>query len=224
LAKKFRDSEFIDFDTGTVKLAPIQLQFRMKLAGPLLLPDLIRLFQCRMEVWHLGVAVQMMHEIEFGQPPSVWSHSAYGLLALLFTYFETVGKLVNPDTPRPRLAAEDFDRGFRDVYADVTTSKGMSYDPKEFFRRERNGLYSLGSTARGLWVHKERSISTKDFDIIHRNPADPTTVKYYVNPHTTVRTVVAHFPTVIQRLNDPAAQYDAMRARFEEFFGDLHGV
>jgi hypothetical protein len=221
LTKRFRDSEFIDFNTGTVKVAPIQLQFRMKLAGPMRFSDLVRLFQCRIEVWHLGVAVQMLREIEYGQPPSVWSHAAYGLLALLFSYFETIGKTLNPDANNSGTTESDFEVGFRDVYQEITTSSGSSYDPKEFYRRARNGLFSLGSTKRGIWVHNEQSISTKDFDIIRKNPTDAASEKYYVNPHAVTRTVVDHFPTFIARLNEPDAQVEGMRARFEEYFGDF---
>ena len=221
MTKRFRESEFIDFTTGTVKLAPIQLQFKMTLAGSAHFSDHLRLFECRMEVWQLGVAVQMLHEIEYGNPPSIWSHAAYALVTLLTTYFETIGRIVNTDTAVPNTAAMDFECGFRDVYPTVTTSSGKGYDPKEFYLRARNGLYALGSTKRGLWVHNERSISTQDFDIIQKNPADPASEKYLVNPHAVVRTLVEHFPTLIQRLHDPNPKYDAMRAQFREHFSDV---
>src|SRR5688572_5584612 len=190
----------------------------MALAGPLQYGDLVRLFCCRMEVWHLGVAVQMLQSIEYNQPPSIWSHAAYGLVALLFNYFETIGRIINPQPQSTRAADMDFDCGFRDVYDDITTSTGEEYDPIEFYNRARNGLYYLGSTPRGLWVHNERSISTKDFDIINKNPADPTSIKYYINPHAATRTIVEHFPTFIQRLNDNDPDNEAMRARFKEVF------
>jgi hypothetical protein len=221
--QKFRTSEYIDFNTGTVKLAPIQLQFRMRMAGEVSFADLVRLFQCRVEVWHLGVATQIVHEIEFGSPPAVWSHAAYGLLSLVIPYFEMVGKIVNPAALPPSASqantlVEDFDCGFRDVYTDLTTSSGTSYDPLKFYNLARSGLYALGATQQGLWMHNERTISTKDFDIIQKNPNDPSTLKHYVNPHAVVRTVVDHFPTVVARLNDPASQNEEMRARFRHFF------
>jgi hypothetical protein len=175
-----------------------------------------------MEVWHLGVAVQMLHEIEFAQPPSVWSHAAYGLLTMLFSYFETIGKCLNPDANHSRRTENDFEVGFRDVYQEITTSSGSSYDPKEFYQRARNGLFPLGSSRKGIWVHNEQSISTKDFDIIRKKPTDAASEKYYVNPHAVTRTIVDHFPTFIARLNDPDAQFEGMRAQFREFLGDLH--
>lgn len=224
MTKGFRESEFIDFNSGTVKLAPIQLQFRMKLAGPLLFADIVRLFQCRIEVWHLGVAVQMLHEIEYSQPPSIWSHAAYGLITLLFSYFETIGKTLNPEATNPSTPGIDFEYGFRDVYQDLTTSSGNTYNPKEFYIRARNGLFPLGTHQQGLWVHNERSISTQDFDIVQKIPTDPASTKFYVNPHAVVRTLVNHFPTVIQRLNNHDAQYEGMRVRFGKYFGDSRGI
>lgn len=220
MAIKFRASEFIDFNTGHVIIAPIQLQFRMKLAGAVAFADLLRLFECRVEVWHLGVLAQMVNNIEYGQPPSIWSHAAYGLLPLLFIYFETVGKMLAPAETRDEPPEIEFNRGFHDVYNDVTTSSGERYDPQEFYRRGQNELFLLGSTPHGLWVHNNRSISTKDFDIVQSTPINPATRKYYVNPHTTARTVINHFPTLIARLNDPDAQYNPLRARFREIIGN----
>jgi hypothetical protein len=102
----------------------------------------------------------------------------------------------------------------------MTTTSGERLNPADFYTRARKGLFALGSSPNGLWVHNDRSISTQDFDIIHKNPADPATRKYYINPHNTVRTVIDHFPTLIARLNDPATQFDAMRARLKSFVSD----
>jgi hypothetical protein len=221
LNPRFRDSEYIDFNTGSVKVAPLQLQFKMSLAGSPDFSDLVRLFECRTEVWHLGVATQMLKQIEFYSPPSIWSHSAYGLLTLLITYFETIGKILNADATAASTTADDFIWGFRDVYPDLTTTSGKPYDPQEFYRRSRNGLAALGSSQSGLWVHNERTISLKDFDIVQKNPNDPSTLRYYINPHTTTRTVIDHFPTFIARLNDPSSHNDALRQRFRAFVGGL---
>lgn len=224
---RFRNSDFIDFNTGTVKIAPIQLQFKMSMAGKDSFTDLVRLFECRVEVWQLGVAVQMLREIEFGHPPAIWSHSAYGLLMLTVAYFETVGKLLNTEkqdqteTSREDIAfpsANDFNTGFRDVYHDLRTKNGSTYDPKEFYYRMHAGLIPLGSTQRGIWLHNERSISTKDFDVVPIGA--PTRLKYYINPHAIVPTIVNHFPTVIERLNHPSDEFSPLRARFMKFFAD----
>lgn len=217
MPKRFRESEYIDFNTGIVKIPPLQLQFRTAMAGKTSFVDSVRLFQCRVEVWQLGVAVQILQGIEYGHPPSVWSHAAYTLLAILFDYFETIGRVLNPDSQTYDQAEANFVHGFRDVYPHFTTASGQDHDPAEFHQRAAAGLFVWGSTAHGLWVHNTTTISSQDFDIVLKNPRDSTTHKYYINPHSTTRTVIEHFPTVIARLNDPNPQYDALRARFLEF-------
>ncbi|MCC6457411.1 MAG: hypothetical protein IT328_20820 [Caldilineaceae bacterium] len=220
----FRESEFIDFNTGTVKIAPMRLA--ILLPRPLQLADKIRLFQCRIDVWNLGVAVQMLKTIEANEPPSIWSHAAYGLIAIGCSYFEMIGKTLNPSSQKLKTAGTDFNYGFCDVYAEHAPSSG-SYDDahlplvKEFRDRVHSGIYHLGGTRRGLWIHNEPNISDKDFDVVQKFPADPLRDKYYVNPHSMVRTIVDHFPTFIERLTDPSATYDPMRQKFQEFLSDF---
>lgn len=227
MAHQFRNSDFIDFNTGTVKIAPIQLQFKMSLAGKQSFADQVRLFECRVEVWQLGVAAQMLREIEFGHPPSIWSHAAYGLLTIAFTYFESVGKLFGKEgqqeveTDKGTELCQsiiDFERGFRDVYGSAIATNGQAFEPKEFYQRARAGLIPLGSTQRGIWLHNEMSISTKDFDVIPIGSVNR--VKYYINPHAIISTIVNHFPTVIERLNNPSAAFDPIREQFTKFFGE----
>jgi hypothetical protein len=220
MPKRLRESEFIDFNTGIVKVPPLQLQFRTAMAGETSFADLVRLYQCRTEVWQLGVAVQMLQAIEYGHPPSVWSHAAYTLLGVLFAYFESVGRILNPDQRTFDVAEANFVSAFRDVYPTFTTASGQAHDPGEFYRRARFGLFAWGSTDQGLWVHNTPTISPQDFDVILKNPQNPTTIKYYINPHTTTRTIIDHFPTVIARLNDSDPDNDALRARFLEFIGE----
>jgi hypothetical protein len=172
-------------------------------------------------VWHLGVAAQMLKQIELYSPPSIWSHSAYGLLSILINYFETIGRLLNPRDAMSTTMAVDFSCGFHDVYQDPTTTSGKEYEPEEFYRRARSGLFSLGSTQSGLWLHNDRNVSLRDFDIIQKNPHDPATLKYYINPHAVVRTVINHFPTFIARLNNPDTRFDTLRRRFRTFMGDI---
>jgi hypothetical protein len=225
LTTPFRESEFIDFNTGMVKIAP--MRFAIILPRPLQLADKIRLFQCRIDVWNLGVAVQMLKTIESNEPPSIWSHAAYGLIAVAFSYFEMIGKTLNPNSQKLKTAGTDFNYGFCDVYPEHEPSSGNYEDAnlplvKEFRNRVHNGIYHLGSTKRGLWIHNEPNISSKDFDVVQRFPADPSLDKYYVNPHAMVRTIVAHFPTFIQRLNDPGQRYEPMRRKFQEFLSDFY--
>lgn len=220
----FRTSEFIDFETGVVKLPPMVLVRHLK--RPWTLADKITLFHCRVDVWHLGVAVQMLKEIESRTPESTWAHAAYGMISVAFTYFEMIGKTLNPQSKGSGTANRDFNWGFCDVYPEYGSSG--SYDDvsvpiaKEFRNRVRNGMYHLAFTKSNLWIHNNPRVSTKDFDVIQRSVGGQTIDYYCVNPHSMVRRIVAHFPTFIARLRDPDAQYDVMRREFEEFLEDFH--
>jgi len=225
MRQPFRDSEFMDFNTGTVRIAPMELQ--SALPTPLGRADRIRLFGCRVDVWQLGVAVQLLREIESHQPPSVWSHSAYGLISVAFSYFEMIGKTLNPNSAKSGTARKDFNFGFCDVFAEYIPSSG-NYDDsslpivKEFRDRVRNGMYHLAYTKRNLLIHNDPNTSTKDFDTIQQTIGDKTIQVFCVNPHSMTRTIVAHFPTFIQRLNDTDTKYDGLRQKFKEFFDDFH--
>lgn len=72
----FRTSRFIDFNTGTVITAPIEL--KMSLPDTMTTDQKIDLFECRVEFWQLGVAAEMPKQIEAAQNLSIWSHAAYG--------------------------------------------------------------------------------------------------------------------------------------------------
>ncbi|MDZ7620518.1 MAG: hypothetical protein U1E05_26240 [Patescibacteria group bacterium] len=92
----YRMSKYVDFDAGTVTLAPMQL--RATKPAPLTLDDKIDLFECRVDAWQLGTAVALLTAIESHQQPSIWSHAhaAYGLLSCAVSYFEMIGKTLNP--------------------------------------------------------------------------------------------------------------------------------
>jgi len=75
-----RSSKYIDFDTGVVTITPMDLKNSM--AKPWTDDQKLDLFECRVDVWTLGVAVAMLRQIEENTPPSVWSHAAYGLLTV----------------------------------------------------------------------------------------------------------------------------------------------
>jgi hypothetical protein len=222
----FRDSEFMDFNTGTVKIAPMVLQG--SLVAPRQRPESLRLFECRVEVWQLGVAVQVLREME-SEPrsqSSIWSHAAYGLIAIAFSCFEMIGKTLNPKSAakkgKPRL---DFNFGFCDVYPEYVPSLGK-YDDSDvpivgaFRDRVRNGMYHLAYTKQNLIIHHNLNISAKDFDV--KPGSSGAGDVYYLDPHLMVRTIVGHFPGFVQRLRDPDVRYDAMRKKFDEFFDDFH--
>jgi hypothetical protein len=90
---RFRTSRFIDFNTGTVITAPMDLKKSMP--ATMTTDQKIDLFECRVEVWQLGVAAEMLKQIEAARNPSIWSHAAYGLVSVSFSYFEMIGKTLN---------------------------------------------------------------------------------------------------------------------------------
>lgn len=223
----FRDSEFIDFNTGTVRISPMLLM--RALSPPLKFVEKVRLFHCRVDVWTFGVAVELLKQIESHKPPSIWSHAAYGLISIGFSYFEMIGKTVNPHSKKTGTASKDFNFGFCDVYPEFKSHSG-SYDDlempivKEFRNRVRNGMYHLAYTKNNLAIHNNPRISSRDFAVVSQNDDDNAMKVYCVNPHSMIRTIVAHFPGFIARLNDANMKYDGVRRKFEEFYDDFHDV
>ena len=216
---KFRSSEYIDFNTGTVICPPMVLMRRLK--PPWSLEDKIRVFQCRVDVWQLGVAVDMLKQIESAPvQSSIWAHAAFGMLSVSFSYFEMIGKILNPESDKSTTSAQDFNWGFCDVYYPAYGESGLNASPevKEFRNRVRNGIYHLALTKRGLRIHNNPALSTRDFDVKEHDNGSQTAKLYYVNPHAIVRTLVNRFPTFIQRLQDPSA---GLRTKFLEYFDDF---
>src|ERR1700680_4293630 len=178
----YRPSPFIDFNSGTVIIPPMRLLQERK--PPHSLADMRDLFECRVNVGQLGPAVEILKlmEEEAHLPASVWAHTAYALLAIVFTYFEMIGKTLNPMS-RPRGTANvDFNYGFCDVYPAFRSPSGDYADsalPNVTAFRDllRNGLYHLGYTKGGLFIHNEPPYD----DFFVDNTRSPT--RYLVNPH-----------------------------------------
>ena len=82
------------------------------LRQPWSLQDKILVFHCRVDVWLLGRAVEILKEIEGHDHPSAWSHSVYGLLFVVVYYFEMIGKTLIPKSARSGTAQIDFNYGF----------------------------------------------------------------------------------------------------------------
>lgn len=230
MASEWRKSEFVDFETGSVLLHPMRLA--SETPEPWSPVDKIRLFECRVDVWQLGVAVQMLKEMEKSDRLTIWSHAAYGLISVVFTYFERIGKCLNEHSNAWRSSKIDFNVGFCDVYARFKptgndySDKSLS-DVKEYRDRIRNGMYHLGWTKHGLWIHHRSDISLLDFD--KKKPgelpddlglkgADPV---YLMDPHRVTRTIVNHFPGFIERLRK-SEETGRLNSKFREFFDDFH--
>lgn len=237
----FRGSPYIDFNTGDVVTSPMDLKAKMH--KPWTLDQKIDLFECRVEVWQFGVAAAILKQIEDAKPPSIWSHAAYGLVSVGFTYFEMIGKTLNPASAASNTSSEDFNVGFCAVYPKFKPGNGIYSDtlpsPKgtkatkgtkgtknpdiqavvAFRNRIRNGLYHLGYTKNGLWLHNDAG--KDDFQVVQEpNPLGPGTVDvYHMNPHTTTRTIIDHFPKFLMDLRDPAK---VLQTKFLDFFDKYH--
>ena len=138
MSKPFRSSRYIDFNTGMVMTAPMDLKTTM--SKPWTVAQKIDLFECRVEVWQFGVAAEILKQIEANQPPSIWSHAAYALVSVGFTYFEMIGKTLNPNSASSRTASEDFNVGFCKLTRNSgpgTPSTGTSFRVRRLRRTRR---------------------------------------------------------------------------------------
>lgn len=224
MSKTFRTSKFIDFNEGSVIISP--LDFRESIPKPWSLENKINIFECRVEVWQLGVAVEILKEIEAHQIPSIWSHAGFSLISVAFSYFEMIGKSLNPNSMKKGSAREDFNWGFCDVYDEYKPTSNsykdedISSDVVGFRDRVRNGIYHLAYPKKGVGIHNDKSISTKDFYIKDYYDVAGVQRVYWVNPHRMICTIVDHFPTFIARLNNP--NFNTLRDKFEKFFDEFH--
>jgi hypothetical protein len=142
-----------------------------------------------------------------------------------FSYFEMIGKILNPKSNSRRSAGYDFNHGFCDVYPSFAVAGPDRADDKipivaEFRDRVRNGMYHLGYTKSHLWIHNIPLKWPDDFTVV---PQDGS-IYYLVNPHQMTRTIVAHFHGFMDRLKNPSGEYDGLRKKFREFFVEFHSV
>jgi len=217
MCTRFRESEFIDFNKGHVRENP--MHFANQISTPWTLANKIDVFECSVEVWQLGVAVEILKEIERHEDPSIWSHSAFGLVAVIFSYFEMIGKTLNQESKPSGTASQDFNHGFCDVYpewkpADGDYSNANLPEVGGFRDRIRNGMYHLAGTKSNLFI--SRSILKKDFEVCKTsNDHEPS---YSMDIHRVTRTIVDHFPDFVARLRKSESESSEMSKKFEEFF------
>lgn len=222
----FRSSPYIDFDSGDVRFPPMALRQILEPVAHQSLDQMLMDFECRVDVWQFGPAVAMVKLMEARAPDdqrSVWAHAGYVLLGACFTYFEMIGKILNPDSAGRNTSNTDFNYGFCDVYPAFATAGADRSDPalpdvKQFRDRVRNGLYHLGYTKRGVWIHHQPDQWPEDFTVTTERGMR----MYRVNPHHLIRTLVAHFPMLLIRLRNTSGACDGLRSKFREFYVDFH--
>lgn len=227
----FRVSRFIDFNTGTVNCHP-ELLARSQGDSPWSLKQEIDFFQCRVEVWQLSPAVEMLKQIEGHRDhTAAWCHAAYGLLFMLTSYFEMVGKILNPNSNQWRSGDADFNFGFCDAYPrlPVTQPVADSHHDRHHDKSVphvakirdlmRNGLFHLGFTKRNFIIH---NCSEYPSDFEHQPISDPKGCAdvYLMNPHKVTRTIVQHFGKFVDELRNP--ENEVRQKKFHDFAGKFH--
>jgi hypothetical protein len=230
MPQPYRSSAFVDFNAGIVRLDP--MQFVDQHPGSRDLAAEIDFFQCRVEVWQLAPAVEILKQIESENHPSTWSHSAYALLFILTPYFEMVGKILNEDSNEYKSSDRDFNLGFCNVYPGHRFSQrtpGTSGLNDNAFPhigrlrdRLRNGLSHLGFTKTTLDIHNSPNVPD-DFAVvpIGTSESDPAPMPFYlVNPHRITRTIVEHFGNFVDDLRK--SEDAQLQDKFLEFVGDFH--
>jgi hypothetical protein len=219
---EFRSSRYIDFDKGHVKLAPMELIWRLGPRTQQSFDQMLMVFECRVDVWQHGPAVEMLKLMEAAEEQtSVWMHAGYALIACTFSYFEMIGKILNPASKAWRTSKEDFNHGFCDVYPEFAPTGGGRTDDavpevRQFRDRVRNGMYHLAYTKSHLYIHNRPQDFPKDFSTTMERGE-----RYYlVNPHSMTRRIVEHFPSVVTRLENPTNT--KLREKFVEFYVTFH--
>ena len=220
----FRSSRYIDFNTGRVDVPPMTLISRYGPRADQSIESMLEVFECCVDVWRFGPAVEMLKLTNAShEQTSVWDHSGYALLAMCFPYFEMVGKILNPGSKAWSTSKPDFDCGFCDVYpafgpTGADSNNNRRRDVNEFRDRIRNGMFHLGYTKSGVFIHNQPEKWPEDFMVIDE---DGKRI-YLVNPHNLAGRLVAHFPSLMNRLRAPAAHL--LRGKFKDFYIRFHAA
>jgi len=227
MCASFCDTKFINFNKGHVFKDPMTFAHEIsKIRRPWTLAQKIEVFECRVQVWQLGVAVEILKEIERHEHPSIWSHSAFGLLAVIFSYFEMIGKTLNKDSKASGTAGKDFNYGFCDVYRERRPADGDCDDKKlpevkEFRNRIRNGIYHLVFTKSDLIIKKKPGNPDPTKDFVVQSDCD-SKLLYYIDIHRVIPTIVNHFSSFLVRLRESESNSGEMAKKFEEFFDTFY--
>ena len=122
---------------------------------------------------------------------------------------------------------EDFNFGFCSVYTAFTPANCGFNDTnpaiapvKEFRNRVRNGLYHLGYTKSGLWLHNDDG--KPDFEVVQEpDPNGAGTIDVYrVNPHSMTRSIISHFPGFVSSVRTQTT----LQTKFIDFIDTFHAA
>lgn len=160
----------------------------------------IDVFEERVRVWQLDVAVEIERQINVTQDQDEpMKHAGYALISILLSYFEMVGEVL---TGAKGKSTNNFVAGFENVFPGALSEINI----RKIYKRVRCGMYHVAHTTKGTVVSGVFSaaflMDAKD--------------NVCVNPHLMVHAVREHFDEFVSRLRDPNEA--ALHAYFESHF------
>ena len=164
----------------------------------LTLDDKISIFLDRTDGWQLSIAAQC-------EPIG---HSAFAVLHIVLSYFETVAKYQDGFT-RHGQSAHYFKRGVEEVFPTIAQIPAYVRDAilSDLYSGARCGLYHAGMTAAHI------SVGLLDGgDILY----DPNNRTITIDPYQLTKTLRAHLVAFGARLRDPANA--ELRTKFQQRF------
>lgn len=166
------------------------------------LDEKILIFEDRVRNWHLHVAKLVNDSIKAADTKNPdWSHAGFGLVTLLFTYFEMIAQYKTGISSNGA-SEELFCYGLNDVYPGLL-SKGKQ---RKVYARVRCGMYHNAFIKKGTLIDGGY---TSPLEV-----EDGGNVK--VNPHTLYDDVQKHFDEYISELKCPSSKY--LRSNFDLMF------
>lgn len=215
-----RQSRFVDFNTGEVFLTPEE--FIAQATMPLDPDGKIDFFECRVDVYQLSPAAAMLKMMDDAGEKTAWGQADHALMLVTTSYFEMIGKVVNPGSRKRNTSGVDFDEGFADVFPNFVREHGRM-GIEDFRQLMRNGLYHLGYPKKNLLVHNS---PTEPWEVDRVTVIDPREDGLYggvislINPRRVAYSIVAHFGWFLDRLR---ANED-WRRKFEQFNDEFFEV
>ena len=192
-----------------MKITRKHLNTELKKNSPL--EKKIEVFEERVRGWQIEVALEVERQIMKANGKGVMGHAAYGLIAIYFSFFETLGQFLagksSDSTARnfPKMSAGDaFLEGFKYIYPTTSLSGA---DIKLIYSRVRCGLYHDGFTKRKVFI-----------DGGYRLPFEVSQGKVKMNPHIVVKDVAASFEKYIKELQSTGGWSKQKRIAFKNLF------
>lgn len=146
-------------------------------------------------------------QIEMAEALNQIPHSGYGILSVLFSYFEMIAQYVKGMSSNNR-SKDFFVEGFNVVFAGTTLSDS---DIKEVYVRVRCGMYHSGYTKVGVLISGQ-----------FPNAVDFSNNTVHISPQALTATIREHFTNYIITLKNQSNATE--RANFEKMFDAGLGI